>query len=227
MGCIAQLVEQLTLNQRAAGSSPAAPTKKSKTCGTVGNSGRVGVRQVSEGRSNRLTEELELHEPTSRPMLMGQDLISQAAIAVASVILAALAAPLLRRLGRHIQGPMILELTVSHPGQRGMIDLIYSATNKTERIGWIDSLTIRRPFGFVVVDGDRLVNDSSHPTIADPPRTIRSVRRDSEVQPGVRMRWRLVVWCAPDVPRGRVISIRVRVRGDKWAPWGRRLKVAA
>ncbi len=26
MGCIAQLVEQLTLNQRAAGSSPAAPT---------------------------------------------------------------------------------------------------------------------------------------------------------------------------------------------------------
>jgi hypothetical protein len=29
-GCIAQLVEQLTLNQRVAGSSPAAPTKKIK-----------------------------------------------------------------------------------------------------------------------------------------------------------------------------------------------------
>src|SRR5208282_5950360 len=51
-GCIAQLVEQLTLNQRVAGSSPAAPTIKSNTHQTAEKYlGKISVPYPQIGRT--------------------------------------------------------------------------------------------------------------------------------------------------------------------------------
>jgi hypothetical protein len=42
-GCIAQLVEQLTLNQRVAGSSPATPTNKINSLGQLSTFGKISL----------------------------------------------------------------------------------------------------------------------------------------------------------------------------------------
>ena len=52
-GCLAQLVEQLTLNQRVAGSNPAAPTTlRSRPAGYGGTYGSYGRRATLHRRAN-------------------------------------------------------------------------------------------------------------------------------------------------------------------------------